>query len=39
MHDPEEYFSKELLAMFKRQQYKIFGHSAVKLCHWTGRNY
>ncbi len=35
MHSAEEYFSKELIAMFKRQQYKLFGHSAVKLCHWT----
>lgn len=35
MHSPEEYFSDELIAMFKRQQYKLFGHSAVKLCHWT----
>ena len=35
MHNPEEYFSGELLAMFARQQYKIFGHSAAKLCHWT----
>lgn len=35
MHSPEEYFSDELTAMFKRQQYKLFGHSAVKLCHWT----
>ena len=35
MHAPEEYFPRELIAMFKRQQYKLFGHSAVKLCHWT----
>ncbi len=35
MHLAEEYFPKELIAMFKRQQYKLFGHSAVKLCHWT----
>ncbi len=35
MHNPNEYFNKELITMFKRQQYKLFGHSAVKLCHWT----
>jgi tRNA wybutosine-synthesizing protein 1 len=35
MHKAEEYFDKELIARFKRQQYKLFGHSAVKLCHWT----
>ncbi|MBN2066933.1 MAG: 4-demethylwyosine synthase TYW1 [Candidatus Diapherotrites archaeon] len=35
MHNAEEYFPQELIAMFKRQQYKLFGHSAVKLCHWT----
>jgi len=35
MHAPEQYFPSELIAMFKRQHYKMFGHSAVKLCHWT----
>jgi len=35
MHSPEDYFSPDLRAMFKRQHYKMFGHSAVKLCHWT----
>ena len=35
MHKPEEYLPSDLIAMFKRQQYKLFGHSAVKLCHWT----
>ncbi|MCX6798896.1 MAG: 4-demethylwyosine synthase TYW1 [Candidatus Diapherotrites archaeon] len=35
MHNASEYFNSELLAMFRRQQYKLFGHSAVKLCHWT----
>jgi len=35
MHSPEEYFGKDLMAMLKRQHYKLFGHSAVKLCHWT----
>ncbi len=35
MHNPSDYMPAELIAMFKRQQYKLFGHSAVKLCHWT----
>lgn len=35
MHSPEDYFPADLIAMLKRQQYKLFGHSAVKLCHWT----
>jgi tRNA wybutosine-synthesizing protein 1 len=35
MHSPEEFYSKDLIVMFKRQHYKLFGHSAVKLCHWT----
>ncbi len=35
MHDPEEFYPRDLIAMFKRQHYKLFGHSAVKLCHWT----
>ena len=35
MQDPEEFYPKHLIEMFKRQQYKLFGHSAVKLCHWT----
>ena len=26
---------KGLIQMLKRQQYRLFGHSAVKLCHWT----
>ncbi len=35
MHKPEDFMPEELLLMFKRQHYKLFGHSAVKLCHWT----
>ena len=35
MHSPEDYFSQEMIEMLKRQHYKLFGHSAVKLCHWT----
>ncbi len=35
MHRPEDYFKQELISRFKRQHYKLFGHSAVKLCHWT----
>lgn len=35
MHEPDEFLPDSLIGMFKRQQYKLFGHSAVKLCHWT----
>ncbi len=35
MHSTEEFLPKETIEMLKRQQYKLFGHSAVKLCHWT----
>ncbi len=30
-----DYMPAELEAMLKRQHYALFGHSAVKLCHWT----
>lgn len=31
----EHYLPADLAAMLRRQQYALFGHSAVKLCHWT----
>lgn len=31
----EFYMSKELLEALRRQHYAVFGHSAVKLCHYT----
>ncbi len=35
MHSIEQYLPKETIEMLARQHYKLFGHSAVKLCHWT----
>ncbi len=35
MHCTEDYLPKETIEMLARQHYKLFGHSAVKLCHWT----
>lgn len=35
MHSPSEFLPESMIQMLKRQQYKLFGHSAVKLCHWT----
>lgn len=35
MHDTRDFLSEDIVAMLKRQHYKMFGHSAVKLCHWT----
>jgi tRNA wybutosine-synthesizing protein 1 len=35
MHNPEEFLPRETISMLQRQQYRLFGHSAAKLCHWT----
>jgi len=35
MHSPTDYMPNPLIQMLKRQHYKLFGHSSVKLCHWT----
>ena len=35
MHNTGDFLSEDIIEMLKRQQYKMFGHSAVKLCHWT----
>jgi len=35
MKGTEEYLSKEVISMLRRQHYALFGHSAVKVCHWT----
>ncbi len=38
MLSPEHFFSKKLIVMLKNQHYALFGHSAVKLCHWTKKS-
>jgi len=35
MKEVEYYLPKDLIKMFQRQHYSLFGHSGVKLCHWT----
>ena len=35
MHNIAQYLPNETIEMLARQHYKLFGHSAVKLCHWT----
>ncbi|MCX8158484.1 MAG: 4-demethylwyosine synthase TYW1 [Candidatus Diapherotrites archaeon] len=35
MRNTTHYLPKDLIAMLKKQHYALFGHSAVKLCHWT----
>ncbi len=35
MLSPENYWPDEVTAKLRRQHYALFGHSAVKLCHYT----
>ncbi len=35
MHSPEEFVSRQTIELLKKQEYALFGHSAVKICHYT----
>lgn len=35
MHNLAEFLPENIIQMLNRQQYRLFGHTAVKLCHWT----
>ncbi len=35
MANPDVYLPKEIEETLRRQHYSLFGHSGVKLCHWT----
>ncbi len=35
MHAVDEFLPENKIKMLKRQQYALFGHSAVKICHYT----
>ncbi len=35
MQPSSYYLSNDLIATLQKQHYALFGHSAVKLCHWT----
>ncbi len=38
MRQPEDYMPKPKVGLLKQKQYALFGHSAVKVCHWTKKS-
>ncbi|HIH17031.1 MAG TPA: 4-demethylwyosine synthase TYW1 [Candidatus Diapherotrites archaeon] len=38
MREPEDYMPKAKTALLRNKQYALFGHSAVKVCHWTKKS-